>query len=308
MTDQSAVLVPGPWRHHFVAANGARFHVAEAGPEASTDRPLLLLLPGFPQNWWAWRAQLPALAEAGYRTVAMDLRGTGASDKPPHGYDAPTLAQDALGVVRSLGATEAVVIGHGVGGAVAWTAAARAPDLVRGAVVLSAPHPPHVSSGALVRAMLTRSAARHVLGVLVPGYAERALTRGDALTRILTDGWADHAPDRDVVGTWKSFARVPFAAHSAAETVRWLVRSTPRPDGLRWRASLADVAVPVLHLHGSHDPYLPAHRARHPVGSPFRFALIDDAGHFPAEEQPEAVTGALLGWLAGLRRPGATPG
>ena len=301
MTDQSAVLIPGAWRHHFVAANGARFHVVEAVPDAAdpaAPRPLVLLLPGYPQNWWAWRSQLPALAAAGYRTVAMDLRGTGASDKPPHGYDMPTLAQDALGVIRSLGESEAVVVGHGVGGAVAWTMAATAPDQVRAIAVISAPYPPHLSSGALVRAMASRSAARHVLSTLVPGRPERSLARGDGVARILTDGYADRSPDRDVIETWRAFARVPFAAHSAAETVRWLVRSLPRLDGRRWRGMLAEIPVPVLQLHGSHDPFLPARRARQDMGAPHRFALIDDAGHFPVEERPEAVTRALLEWLA----------
>ena len=84
-----AVEIPGPWTHRYVAANGARFHVAEA-TDPSADGPLVLLLHGFPEFWWAWRAQLPALAAAGYRAVAMDLRGYGGSDKTPRGYDPVT--------------------------------------------------------------------------------------------------------------------------------------------------------------------------------------------------------------------------
>ena len=77
------------------------------------DGPLVLLLHGFPQFWWAWRHQLPALADRGYRAAAMDLRGFGASDKPPRGYDPRTLAEDVSGVVRSLGERDAVVVGPG---------------------------------------------------------------------------------------------------------------------------------------------------------------------------------------------------
>ena len=94
-----------------VAANGARFHVALVG-----DGPLVLFLHGFPEFWWAWRHQLPAVAAAGYCAAAMDLRGYGASDKPPRGYDLSTLAADVAGVIRSLGARDAVVVGHGWGG------------------------------------------------------------------------------------------------------------------------------------------------------------------------------------------------
>ncbi|NKY07594.1 alpha/beta hydrolase, partial [Cellulomonas hominis] len=111
--DSAALLLDGPWRHHFVPANGARFHVAVAGPD-DRDAPLVVLLHGLPGLWWSWRHQLPAVAADGYRVVAMDLRGTGGSDKPPIGYDVPTLTRDVAGVVRSLGCDRAVVVGHGV--------------------------------------------------------------------------------------------------------------------------------------------------------------------------------------------------
>ena len=71
-----------PVTHREVAANGARFHIAEAG-----DGPLVMLVHGFPQFWWTWRHQLVALADAGFRAVAMDLRGVGGSDRTPRGYD-----------------------------------------------------------------------------------------------------------------------------------------------------------------------------------------------------------------------------
>lgn len=68
----------GPWTHRDLAANGARFHIAELG-----EGPLVLLVHGWPEYWWAWRHQLAALAEAGYRAVALDLRGIGGSDRTP---------------------------------------------------------------------------------------------------------------------------------------------------------------------------------------------------------------------------------
>ena len=113
--DATHVLIDGPWRHRFVAANGARFHVAEAG-----EGPLVVLLHGFPQHWWCWRDQLTGLADAGYRVAAMDLRGYGASDKPPRGYDTPTLAADVAAVVRSLGEPAATIVGHDWGAFIAW--------------------------------------------------------------------------------------------------------------------------------------------------------------------------------------------
>ncbi|HEV7146735.1 MAG TPA: alpha/beta fold hydrolase, partial [Pedococcus sp.] len=134
--DASMALIAGPWEHRFVAANGARFHVAEQG-----EGPVVLLLHGFPQFWWAWRHQLQALAEAGYRACAMDLRGYGASDKPPRGYDTRTSATDVAAVLRSLGGSRAVVIGHGWGGWIAWSMPTLQPTVTRAIASLSMPHP-----------------------------------------------------------------------------------------------------------------------------------------------------------------------
>jgi len=97
---EAAVYVEGPWSHRAVSANGTRLHVVESG-----DGPLVLLLHGFPEFWWTWREQLTTLSAAGYRAVALDLRGYGGSDKPPRGYDLVTAASDAAGLIRAGEAT-----------------------------------------------------------------------------------------------------------------------------------------------------------------------------------------------------------
>ncbi len=109
----TAVHIDGPWAHRSVSANGTRFHIAESG-----DGPLVLLLHGFPQFWWAWRHQLFSLPPAGFRAVAADLRGYGGSDKPPRGYDLVTAAADVAGLIRALGEANAIVVGHDWGGMV----------------------------------------------------------------------------------------------------------------------------------------------------------------------------------------------
>ena len=137
----AVVQIGGPWAHRSVSANGTRFHAAEAG-----DGPLVLLLHGFPEFWWTWRHQLAVLPGAGFRAVAVDLRGYGGSDKPPRGYDLVTAAADAAGLVRALGEANAIVIGHGLGGLVAWTLAAYYPKVVRRLAVISMAHPLRVRS------------------------------------------------------------------------------------------------------------------------------------------------------------------
>lgn len=304
MTDPSAVLVPGPWRHRFVPANAARFHVAEvepttpdAGPDAA-PAPLVVLLHGFPQNWWAWRAQLPALAAAGYRAAAMDLRGTGASDKPPSGYDMATLTQDVAGVIRSLGAQEAVVVGHGIGGIVAWSMAGLQPEVTRAVAAFSALHPMRMHSSSVMAAMATRTSARRLLFAQLPWFPERRITHGDLVARVLNDWGAPGWTTPELVETYRTAARIPFAAHSAMEIVRWLVRSTPRVDGQRYLAAMRQlVRVPVLQVHGEADRAIPLRVASWGNGAPYRFESVPGAGHFLPEEAPEETSRLLIGWL-----------
>ncbi len=295
--DSSAVLLDGPWEHRFVAANGARFHVAEAG-----SGPLVVLLHGFPQMWWAWRHQIPALAEAGYRVAAMDLRGSGASDKPPQGYDVPTLTRDVAGVVRSLGTSEAVVVGHGLGGTVAWSMPTLRPGVTRAIAALGAAHPARMHTAAAARPLVLRRTARRLGFFQLPWFPERRLTHGDLAVRLLREWGAGTWPDAETAAVYRTAMRVPFAAHSSMETLRWLVRSTPRVDGQRYLAALrTPIEVPVLQVHGAKDRCLPPATVRGTAhGKPFRFDLVADAGHYLPEESPEAVTGVLLDWLASL--------
>ena len=102
--------------------------------------PLVLLLHGFPEFWYSWRRQLPALAQR-FRVVAPDLRGYNLSDKPASGYDQATLASDIPALIHALGADRAHVVGHDWGGVVAWGAAIHHPQVVDRLVILNAPHP-----------------------------------------------------------------------------------------------------------------------------------------------------------------------
>ena len=295
------VALPGPWRHRHVAANGARFHVAEAGPR---DAPLVVLLHGFPEMWWAWRHQLPALADAGFRTVAMDLRGYGGSDKTPNGYDPLTLAQDVSGVVKALGGRSAVLVGHGWGGYVAWSTAVLHAREVSALAVLSAPHP-----SAMLRAVRPSSpAARHVLAMQVPWRPERRIARASSgYLRDHLRAWS--APggtfpcDADVATYQRAIAQWP-SSHCALEYHRWLFRSRLRADGRRFRQVMRPpVAQPVLAISGGADPALPPAsmaRSRRHVAGDLTEHVLAGVGHFPHEESPSEVTALLLAWLRSL--------
>ncbi len=294
--DATSVLLPGPWTHVDVSANGVRLHAAEAG-----SGPLVLLLHGFPEFWWSWRHQLVALSDAGYRVVAPDLRGYGASDKPPRGYDLPTQAADVAALVRALGERDAVVVGHDWGGLLGWTMAALHPRTVRRLVVLSMAHPRRLRAG--LADPRQRRALRHVLGFQVPRLPERRLTRTDddpvseLMRRWSGPGWV-HTPDfAEAVGRYRDAARIPQAAYGAMEHFRWAGRSQLRPDGLRYaRRMAAPITAPTLQLHGALDPcVLPvtAEGSGRYVAGPYEWRLMSGVGHFPHEEQPDDVSTAI---------------
>ena len=297
-SDYTCALVEGPWQHEFVSSGGSRFHVAVAGPD-NRSAPLVLLLHGYPEFWWAWRAQIPALADAGYRVAAMDVRGVGGSDKPPSGYGLPARAADVAGVVRSLGRERAVVVGHGTGGLLAWSVAALHPGTTTAVAVLASPHPARMRLRS--RAALTPAALRELAFLQVPTLPERAMARGDLVERTLALGAATPLAD-DVVELYRAVMRIPFAAHSAAEALRWAVRSTPRMDGRRFGAALRrPLGVPALQVQGGLDGLVRPDRADLDAVAlvrDLRYELIPGAGHFLPEEAPDQVNEILLHWLA----------
>jgi pimeloyl-ACP methyl ester carboxylesterase len=122
--------------HRMIETNGIRLHVAEQG-----EGPLVILCHGFPECWYSWRHQLAALAKAGFRAVAPDLRGYGRSDRPEEVEKYTILHDigDMVGLVDALGAQQAVIAGHDIGATIAWQAALLRPDRFRAVTALSPP-------------------------------------------------------------------------------------------------------------------------------------------------------------------------
>src|SRR5689334_11918737 len=123
------LIAPGPSgqtaRHSFVEANRIRFHTVQQGQSG----PLVLLLHGFPEFWYSWRFQLPALSDQ-FRVVAPDLRGYNLTSRPRSGYQLPTLIRDVAALVQALGAERAHIVGHDWGGVIAWSLAMHLPQQV----------------------------------------------------------------------------------------------------------------------------------------------------------------------------------
>jgi pimeloyl-ACP methyl ester carboxylesterase len=130
--------------HRMIETNGIRLHVAEQG-----EGPLVVLCHGFPECWYSWRHQLGALAQAGFRAAAPDLRGYGRSDRPEdlEKYTILHDIGDVVGLVDALGVRQAVIAGHDIGATIAWQAALLRPDRFRAVIALSVPFRPRAFGG-----------------------------------------------------------------------------------------------------------------------------------------------------------------
>ena len=292
--EESAVLLDGPWRHRDVTASGLRFHIAEHGP---SDGPLVLLLHGFPEFWWSWRHQLVALGEAGFHAVAPDLRGYGATDKPPRGYDAYTLSADVVGLVRALGAHDAYVIGHDWGGMLAWSTATLHPRVVNRLGIVSMPHPLRMAQA--LRSDLTQLRLSSYMGFFqTPMLPEKRLQQGDLVGELLARWGGPGFPDSETESRCREAIAIPGVANCALEYYRWAFRSRIRPSGIRFTRLLeAGVQAPVLHLHGALDGCLrpqTAHGSGAWAHGGYALQILDGVGHFPHEEAPDLTTELLL--------------
>ena len=268
-----------------------RLHYVEEG-----DGPLVVLLHGFPDFWYTWRRQIPALAQAGFRIVAPDMRGFNLSDKPSGNanYSLDRLATDIVELIEDRGAERAAVVGHDWGGLVAWATAAWHPDLVDRLVILNAPHPDDYGRGLRHRRQLVKS--WYTAFFQIPG-ATALLKRNDfqilrrALRASSTEGaFSDEDLERYVAAWSEPRSIESQLAYYRAAARRVLGRSETLPT----------VAAPVLILWGERDRALdqlfatpPAHLA---VDVTAR--MFPDATHWVHLDDPEGVNRALLDFLA----------
>jgi pimeloyl-ACP methyl ester carboxylesterase len=255
------------------------FDVRDRGPE---DGDVVVLLHGFPQDGACWDAMVPALHEAGLRTLAPDQRGysPGARPKPAQAYRTEELVADVLTLLDAAAVRRAHVVGHDWGGTVAWALAGRHPDRVHTLTVLSTPHPE-----AFLRAVRSGSQALrswYLLAFQLPRLPELVLPR--ILPRMLaTSG----LPAADVERTVARM-RPPGALTAALAWYRALRFGV--------REHFPTVRVPTTYIWGRHDPALGrvgAELTRDTVSAPYRFVELD-AGHWLPETRPVQVTSVVL--------------
>ena len=313
--------------HRVVETNGIRLHCAVDG-----EGPLVIFLHGFPECWYSWRHQLPALAPH-FRVVAPDLRGYNESDKPAGvaAYDMKELVADVVGLIAAFGARDAVIVAHDWGGGIAWQFAMDHPELTKRLVVMNCPHialfQQHLRGNP--RQMLK---SWYMLFFQIPWLPETLLGLGDAWA--IGNAYRNATIQKDAitdddVRTLRAAASRPGALRSGLNYYRAVFRSEQTtaslPAGLRRfffgdrefppvRERLEDwpkITAPTMLIWGEQDVAL---RKELTYGmdplftSPPRIEYVPDAGHFVQQEKPERVNELLLDFLADLiTRPAAPP-
>ena len=212
--------------HRTLEANGIRIHVAEAG-----EGPLVLLCHGWPESWYSWRHQLTALADAGYRAVAPDMRGYGGSERPEpiEKYTLLHLVGDVAALVPALGGKDAVIVGHDWGAPVAWSAALLRPDIFHAVAGLSVPF---LRRGfGFNTAMMPKSDTSQFYQLYFqdPGVAEAELDRDPraSIRRLLYSASGD-VPRRNPIDAPET-PRPAWSHAPAASSPAWSIRRLFRP-------------------------------------------------------------------------------
>lgn len=281
----------------FVQLPGLRMHALAEGPE---DGPLVLLLHGFPELSESWREVMPLLAAEGFRAVAPDLRGYGATDKPKDGYDIDTLAGDIAAMIRELSKSgRAHLVGHDWGGAIAYHVAAMHPDVVEKLAVVNCPHPSVMAKRIWSPRQLQRS--WYMFLFQLPLLPEFALSRdgGELVPRMMASAMIDraHFPRERGQKYAENFAQ-PGVARCALAYYRQMFRGFLSP---KKRRALLDayprIKAPFRLIWGEEDVAL---RKELSVGYEPFFELpvhtdyLPGVGHFSNLEAPEKVAKHVL--------------
>ncbi|MBK8595614.1 MAG: alpha/beta hydrolase [Holophagales bacterium] len=272
-----------------------RLHWVEAG-----RGPLVLLLHGFPEHWLAWRHQIPALAAAGFRAVAPDLRGYNLSAKPAgvSSYRMEHLAGDVARLVRHLGYERTHLVGHDWGGAIAWCVPALHPGLVDRLAILNAPHPILFRKKLATLAQARRSS--YVFFFQLPYFPERSLLghRAGFLKRMLRrDPTTPGAFSPAEIEAYREAFLQPGAAKAAINYYRAAFRSGTRIPGLRRSLD----AVPTLVLWGEGDRYLGPELldGLETLVPDLRLVRIPGASHWLPADAADQVNGELIAHFKG---------
>ncbi|MFC4449905.1 alpha/beta fold hydrolase [Halorussus aquaticus] len=289
----------GPWAHEQAVVGDVRLHYVAAGDE---DDPLVVLLHGFPEFWYSWRHQIPALADAGYRVVAPDMRGYNRSEKP-HGvrsYRTAELVGDVVGLVEHFDRERARVVGHDWGGVVAWETAIRHPEAVSQLGVLNAPHPERYRRE-LRRNPEQWSRSSYVLYFQLPWLPERTLGARNCagVAEMFRETAGPDTFSETDLRRYREAACRPGALTSALDYYRAFFRENLRREARRLVGGGPPdrrVRAPTLLVWGERDPALGVELTEglERWVPDLRVERLPEATHWVQNDNPDEVSDLLV--------------
>jgi pimeloyl-ACP methyl ester carboxylesterase len=289
--------------HETAQVNGVELHYARAGAG-----PLILFLHGFPQCWYQFRGQLAQFSRD-HLAVAPDLRGYNLSSKPQdvHAYSTCTLVEDIRQLVEHLGYERFVLVGHDVGGAVAWSFALHHPELLHALVILDTPHPACFDA-ALHNDPEQQQASAYMLTARRPDAAD-VFSAEDF--RVLRDSLNEPFISAEDLELYMKSWRAPGAMAAALRWFHAEGQGPPSPDGTPASANIVRhiqpliVTVPTLVMYPTADRWIrPASQAGlERYVHELAFVEVDGATHWLPEERPELVNEAIREHRARVGEP-----
>jgi pimeloyl-ACP methyl ester carboxylesterase len=283
------------YEHISVITNGIRLHVVTAGDPFGKA---VVLLHGFPEFWYGWRHQIPALVSAGYRVITPDQRGYNLSDKPVGvaAYNIDELSRDVIGLLDHFGIEQTCLAGHDWGAAVAWNIALNYPRRIEHLAILNVPHP------AVMLKTLQTSPRQMIkswyIGFFqIPWLADRLLrvNHFSALNRMLiSSGKAGTFTPDNLVEYNKAWAQ----AHALTAMLNWY-RAAFRERNF-WQSEIC-VHVPTLILWGKHDVALSVEMAQKSIQlcESGRLVFFENATHWVQHDEPDEVNRQLIAFFKG---------
>ena len=277
----------GVFRHYQAQANGVRLHYVMGGQ----GEPILLL-HGWPQTWYEWRKVMPLLAHR-YTVIAPDLRGMGDSEKPQLGYDKRNVAEDIYQLVQLLGFEHIYLVGHDIGGMVAYAYASAYQNTVRRLAILDVLLPGFGLEEARASGFLWHHWFHMVLDI------PEALTQGREELYLCAlayrrDPYNPQAlSDEDIAEYLRCYA-APGGMRGGFSHYRTFVQDAEHNQ----QSAKTPLKMPVLALGGSHGAGDRVLQSMQPVCQNVRGKVLDRCGHLIAEEQPEELAQHLLSFFA----------
>ena len=277
----------------YVDTGTLRLHAVTGG-----EGPPLLLLSGWPQNWYAWRLLMPALGRH-FRVVAVDPRGVGLSDKPGDGYDTATLAADMADLMTALGHRRFAVVGHDVGMWMGYALAADHPDRVARLAVAEAAIPGLSPSPPLFGSATANDRLWHFAFNRLTELNEQLVSGREHLYfgRQFATKTAKPLPESAVRYYVDTMARDPEALRGSFAPYRALDETFAQNE----RRAERRLTLPVLAIGGAEVLGAGVGETMARGADDVETLVLPDCGHYPAEEAPEAMLTALTAFLAPYR-------